>query len=116
MTRACDVCGKSYEAQRASSRYCSSSCRARKAQGATVREMRPPAESASESGVVAATRRELEAAGRLDSALGQAALVLARRVESDRDTGSAAAALVKEWRATKAEALKGVPGASAPQQ
>ena len=56
---------------------------------------------------VAAVRAELDAAHRTESALGMAALALAERVDRGlMETGSAFAALVREMRATLAEALK----------
>ena len=47
-----------------------------------------------------ATRAELEAAHRTTTAMGQAALVLAARLDSGLDNGTALASLAKEWRAT----------------
>ena len=58
-------------------------------------------------GLAAAVLAELEAAGRVDTAGGQSALTLARRIEDGRDTGSAIASLNREMRATLAEAVKG---------
>lgn len=113
MQRDCALCGAPFEAKRSTARYCSGSCRARKAQGAQVVTFDRSAEDSS-GGVVAATRSELEAAERLDTALGQAALVLARRIDADRDTGSAQAAVTREWRATLAEAVKGAGSQASP--
>ena len=53
----------------------------------------------------ASTRRELESVGQVDSSRGQAALLLARRIETCEDAGSAVAALVREWRATMDAAM-----------
>lgn len=61
----------------------------------------------------AATRAELEAAGRLDSMLGQVALLLAERM-CEFDTGSGTAALSKELRAVMATAVQGAPAAADP--
>jgi hypothetical protein len=47
-----------------------------------------------------AVRRELDVAGRGASALGQAALLLAERIDAGTDTGSVVAALSRELRAT----------------
>lgn len=107
----CALCGEPFEAKRSTKRYCSASCRARASQGATpVTDLpRPTA-----NGVEAATRAELDAADRLDTALGQAALALARRVDSDRETGASAAAVTKEWRTVMTEALKGAGAAASP--
>jgi len=54
-----------------------------------------------------AATRELEAADRLDTVLGQAALVLARRIESPMETGASIASMTKQLRETLADALKG---------
>lgn len=45
-----------------------------------------------------ATRRELEAAGKLGSALGNTALVLAHRLDAGSDPASGTAAMAKELR------------------
>jgi hypothetical protein len=111
-----------YEAVYPSSKYHSDKCRveagrARK-QGlpvsiATVVGM-PAPESSAPSGLVAATARQLEAVDRLDSPHGQAALVLAQRIESGHEHGSAVAALTRELRSTLEAALEGVrPAADA---
>lgn len=114
MERTCAVCGTPFTAQRSTARYCSGSCRARKSQGAEVLPITPP-EAPAGGGVLEATRRELDEADRLNTALGQAAMVLARRVDaSDRDAGSAAAAVTREWRAMLAEAVKGSAAQSSP--
>lgn len=57
--------------------------------------------------------RELEEAGRLDTALGQAALGLAALLDAG-EGGSAAAALTREFRATRAEALQGAGALASP--
>jgi hypothetical protein len=113
--RSCDFCGRSYEAQRSSSRFCCSSCRVRSHVGET------PASDASGGEVVAmpaaapvvgaveeATRRELEAAGRAETALGEAALLLARDLDVSRPGATAAkASCVKQLAATLEGALAG---------
>lgn len=114
MQRNCVICGRPFEAKRSTAKYDKPSCRARAAQGAKVLTLSERQAAPAAPGVVAATRRELEEAGRLETALGQAALVLARRVEDDRDTGSAAAAVTREWRAVKAEALAGAGAQQSP--
>jgi hypothetical protein len=106
MQRACDSCQVVYEAKRRASRFCSERCRKRAQRGHVVAlpatEPERPAES---SGLRAAVLGELAAAGREQTALGQAALGLAVRIEQGADTGSAVASLVRELRATLAEAL-----------
>jgi hypothetical protein len=68
----------------------------------------PAAEPAhgSAGGIVGAVRRELGAAGRLDTSLGLAAVALAERIADGEDRGSALAALVKQLGATMADALR----------
>ncbi|HEX5347839.1 MAG TPA: hypothetical protein VFW64_12195 [Pseudonocardiaceae bacterium] len=57
---------------------------------------------------MASTLLELAKAGRENTALGQAALLLAYRLEhSHLDTGASIASMVKQHGATLAEALKG---------
>jgi hypothetical protein len=66
-------------------------------------------------GVMAATEAELDSVGRLETPLGQAALVLAVRLEaSHREPGTALAALVREHRAALAEAMRGARVAADP--
>lgn len=120
MERICDACGESYLAKRATSRYCSDRCRKRalRARAAEVvaidpgkkrrtRSRKPPP-PADEPSVAAATKTDLAAVGRLAGPLGQAAMVLAGRIDAHRDTGSALAAVTKEWRATMSAATAGV--------
>lgn len=111
----CEVCGKAFQAKR-NARICGPTCRKR-ASRKTKSALKPVPERRKapvvpipsppeELPLVEATRRELEAAGRLDTALGQAAMRLAGRMHSEFDTGSALAALSKELRAVMAETLK----------
>ena len=58
--------------------------------------------------VVAATLATLRSAGRDETVAGAAALALAEILDAGNQSGSAAAALVKELRATMDEALAGV--------
>ena len=58
-------------------------------------------------GLVAATLAELERADMASSAIGQAALALARRIEADQDNGSAMASMVKQWQDTMGRATAG---------
>lgn len=123
MHATCAGCGRGFEAQRKTARYCGSNCRVRAHRGtvAPIRAADPPdstppavAEPRSpdpdpegvDQELVAAARRELVAAGRLDSVLGQQALQLAARMCSAApETGSAFAALSRELRAVMAEAV-----------
>lgn len=64
---------------------------------------------------MAATEAKLAAAGRLDGPEGQAALILATRIEhAEAETGSAVASLVRQLHETLAEALKDASGAASP--
>lgn len=66
------------------------------------------AESPAVDGSVAArVRAELESAGRADSWLAESALMLARRLDSGQEPGTAVKGLNAELRATMAEALRG---------
>lgn len=107
MLRACDVCRAEYDAKRPSSRYCSPRCRQRKARGQVAAETPPVREAVVDSGLVDATRRRLTEARALDTVDGQAALVLAHRIETGlTESGSAVAALSRELRAVMDAALK----------
>ena len=55
------------------------------------------------NGVQSAVRRELDAASKLDTALGRTALTLAGRLDLNEDPGSAMAAMAKELRTCLAE-------------
>lgn len=104
MQRNCDVCGVSYEAKRPSSKFCTATCRQRHNRG-----VKPlvKASDGPDGLTVASVRAELEACGRLDGFLGAAALQLAERI--DQATAVMGfAALVKELRATMAQATDGV--------
>lgn len=120
MDRACDVCGTTYVAKRATSRYCSAKCRTRKSRGAPGNVTQLPAagpSNISAGSVEVATERALTAVERVDTPLGQACLVLARRLDaSGSDNGSAVAALAKQLEATLASATRGSGAASSPQQ
>ena len=64
--------------------------------------------------VLTATRVALTEAGRLDSALGQAAMNLARRLSSRDTPASAAAAIGRELRLTLSAALEHSQGVADP--
>lgn len=110
MDRICDACGAPYEAIRANARFCSDRCRKR-----TARQPRPLTEMPSiptDAAPVAASHlskivaEELTAGGVLDTSPGQAAILLAQRMElGTTDTGSAVAAMSRELRSLMAEAL-----------
>lgn len=97
MKRPCDVCKTEYEAKRPTSKYCSATCRTRASRGATsVVPITPPPIGP----VEVATLAELTEMGRNESALGQAALTLARRVDRGAEAPSGLSSLVKQLEAT----------------
>src|SRR5688500_13133780 len=109
MVRQCDVCSVEYLAKRRSSRFCSDRCRKRANRGAaTLAGHAKVVEPAPEepSALLLAITSELKAAGRLNSSLGQQAILLAGRIGAPFDTGSAVAAVSKELRAVMAKALE----------
>ena len=108
--RTCDQCGRPYEAQRASSRYCGATCRTHASQGIPAREsvgVVPLPQPAGDGELVSSVRSALEGADRLESWQGQAALSIARRIEA-ASSDAAVAALQRELRASMAEAMRGV--------
>lgn len=119
MKRNCDVCGVEYEAKRPNSRYHSDKCRKRAQRGGAtvvVDLTTAPAVAERPAGAVeAAAHRELEQAGRLDTALGRTCLTLARRLDNPGvDTGSAVASVAARFDDLMAKATKGAGAATAP--
>lgn len=89
MQRICAICNRTFEARRKDARYCGSTCRNSRARGAK------PLTDLGDSPLVKATRTELEAAGKLDTMLGQQALILAARM-SGTETAGGVGTLSKE--------------------
>lgn len=118
MDRPCDVCGDIYDAKRPNSKYCGDTCRKRAQRGAVAAdaaEQVPTLVPDLEPGPVeTALLAELTAIERQATALGQAALALARRVDIGRDTGAGLAALVKQLEATRTAATANVKSAASP--
>lgn len=107
MLRSCDHCGKQYQAERSTSRFCGTTCRvaAHMAQRAATHMAHPEAASEAAPGAVSeAVQRELEAAGQVSSALGVVVLSLAARIDVGQDSGSSLAALSRELRSALAAA------------
>lgn len=114
MERTCDVCGEQFEAKSKRAKYCSDRCRQRRHRGAgSVADVRTlPTPTAT---VEAQTRTKLEEVDRLDTPLGQAALVLARRLDDGiRETGAGLASLTKQFQATFEAATANVQQAQSP--
>jgi hypothetical protein len=128
-TRSCDFCGREYEAQRSSSRFCAQKCRFamhehRKRTGDEVVSLparkdtkaRPQAVSPA-GGVEVSTRALLESSGLVGAPLGAMALALAQRIDSAvilGESGSSIAAMARELRATLTEVTRGAQALSDP--
>ena len=113
MTTVCNApgCGKTLAPSTGKRKrlYCDARCRgkayaARKANPGAVSTLPEPAPDTSLADVV---RRDLEAAGRLETLPGQIALALALRLTAPGTTASSVATLSKELRVLMAEALAG---------
>ena len=109
MQRLCDTCTRLYEAKRVTSRFCSPRCQKRAQRSpvglssTTLVTFPNPVDGP----LTVATMAELIVADRVESSLGQAALLMARRLDmTSADTGSSVAALAREQRATLALALE----------
>lgn len=112
MTReaTCAACGKTFTARRSDARYCSSNCRGvasveRKLAGVAAKVAPPPPPKA--PSVSDSVRAELDRLGLVGSVAGTAALSLAARIDAQSESGAAMAAMVRELRATMAEASAG---------
>lgn len=124
MRKSCEACGVDFEAKRTARKYCGERCkkRAQRRPGGVkahdpveVPVVMPLPEVPQDGPVAVATRVELELAGRANSAAGNAALALARRIDTGTaETGSSLAAMVREHRATLAEAVRGAVAAADP--
>lgn len=111
------TCGAEFQAKDPRARYCSDRCRKRvQRSGATVIDLPTPPAPTAPLGVESSTLAALDAAGRTDTPMGQAALVLARRLDAPGlDMGSAVAAVTRQLSLTLTEALRGAGRASGPQ-
>jgi hypothetical protein len=114
MERECAECSGPFEAKRRTAKYCGGKCRVRATRrrangGESPEPALLPTDVRGSLPIVEATRRELAAAGRVDSMLGQQALELAARMHSAVDTGSAIASLSRELRAVVSAALADAP-------
>lgn len=116
MQRPCDACGKLYEAQRATSKFCSSNCRARSHAGLSPAPVASqPMPSLRPSGPLeAVTERTLTEAGRIETVPGQQAMALAREIESRPNAGMGSAALHKALSDVMVKAMEGVQAAADP--
>lgn len=118
VTKSCASCGKSFEAKRATAKFCSERCRKRAQRGGNggtvvALGLVPPAaredERSGPGPLETAARTELDSVGRAETLAGGVVLALARRIDNagPDDTGSGFAALTKELRASLAAAVAG---------
>lgn len=107
----CEACGKPFEGTTSPRRrFCDEACRSRFRRGARAEPEPVAPDRGSLGSTETATMLALQEAGKLGTPGGQAALVLARRIDgSDRDTASGLAAMVVRLRETVAELVADVP-------
>lgn len=99
----CQQCGEPFEAKRSTAKYCSDKCRQR------VQRRRNDPPPAAPVGLVATVRKELEQLGKSESYVGQQALIIAERMASAKETGSAVTSLSQELTRLMATAKAGAP-------
>ena len=80
-------------------------CSPKRARSKAPKTTAQPKAPSSSTGLLDATRKELTRAGQLPSHAGQAALLLAERIEFGENTGSAVAQMVRQLHDTMARAL-----------
>jgi hypothetical protein len=112
----CETCEKPLATSNKRARFCGGACRMKAARSktATVTAIRVLGTTAGVGTVQTAVTAELELAGRLSSALGQASLALARRIDSGEDNGSALAACARQLALTLESATRGAKFADDP--
>lgn len=113
MERQCDLCGKTYEAKRATSRFCEPKHRTAWAKGARPSAAAPaPRPDDDSENIAPALRAEFDKLGVLEMYEARTALRLARQLDSGTIVGAAFTSLSKELdRRVDALRLKGdLPG------
>lgn len=105
----CAACGEGLTGRQR--KFCSDQCRKRHARGARASDRSKPDSEHVHDGIEsteAATMFALQEAGKLGTPGGQAALVLARRIDrSHKDTGAGLASMVKRLQETVAQLTAG---------
>ena len=124
MTIPCATCGKDIDARHSKRKYCDDRCRKNKGK-ADVVELAPPTSAVDATmptndrgpgPVEAATAAELTEASKLESAVGQACIVLARRLDASMfENGGALATLTARLETTLATLTKGAGRKTSPQ-
>ncbi len=102
--RACDQCGRQYEAKRPNSRFCGDTCRKRSQRD---RRAAKSAEARKSSGLADQVRSDLKKADRLNTVLGRQAIALAGALETAGVSGASVASLSRELSRVMAEAMQG---------
>jgi hypothetical protein len=103
MQRQCEECGRKYTARRSTSKYCTTKCRSQH-YNYEQRRNQPPGDPALEDHpLLVAVRKELEAAGRLDSTEGMLVIGLARQMVDPSISNAALVAASKELSRVMAE-------------
>lgn len=104
--RTCEVCASRYQALKVTARYCGDRCRKRAQRSGVAAPAKPPTAPSTAGvapaadSVTAAVLDELVAAGKHNSALGRACLVLAGRLDiGDAETGAGLSALARQMQA-----------------
>ena len=110
----CQVCNEEFETSSKRAKFCGSTCRSRAHRSGEPVPIQPsvPVDDSEMPPLLIATRRELEEAGVADTALGQQALELARRMTHPKAMGLSVAPISKELRSVMADAMKDAPVAS----
>lgn len=110
--RRCNQCDRPYQARRSTSKYCTEKCRNDAKTKPAATTLRVAAAGPVGGRVAEMVERELAKVQRVETVAGQAALVLARRLDTGYlDTGSGLTALAKQLESTMATALAGAPKA-----
>lgn len=112
-TVTCQVCGKTFETVSTRAKFCGPTCRSR-AHRNTAEVVPLPADEPvpEDAPLLVATKAELERAGVTDTALGQHAIELARRMTHPKAIGLSVAPISKELRTVMVEAMRVAPAAS----
>lgn len=108
--RKCDSCARPYEAQRPSSRFCSTKCRVRNGgKPAAAATVNTKASDDRGHSLADTFRAELEAVGLADTTPGRLALELAKRIDAAGTSDASRAPMSKEFLRIREELLRAVP-------
>jgi len=105
MKRECQRCGRKFSCQRSSAKWCSDRCKMQNHFDPRPRSTQVVEIPVADHPLVIATRRELEAAGALNSPLAAAAIILAEVIADPATRGAGMAAASRELSKTMAAAL-----------